>query len=225
MRKQFKKRYIALILVAVLPLGNAIADDKYLCEIGLTGGVSYYVGDAQSAIFRHAGPLVGGIFRYNIGSRWIAAVRAQGGNFGFRHNGTLYTNTTFQADFLGEFNFFKLERNSVDRFAKRYSPYLFAGLGFGVYGRDRMSIGSALPFGFGLKWSIAPRWNLNVAWQHQLYFADNMEDLPELDNSYELNGYNFLNNDLTSSLTLSITFNFWKEKKVCRFCDEEKYAK
>ena len=81
--------------------------------------------------------------------------------------------------------------------------------------------------GIGMKWKFADRWQLHVVWQHQIYFVDNIEGLPALDGRtnpavgggrYGLNGTNILNNDLTSTLTLGIVFEFAKEKKICKVC-------
>ena len=57
-----------------------------------------------------------------------------------------------------------------------------------------------------------------MAWQHNVYFADNLELVESLGNTYKLNGSNFLNNDLTGQLMLGIVFEFGKEKKICKWC-------
>ena len=68
------------------------------------------------------------------------------------------------------------------------------------------------------KWKFAKRFGLNLAWQHNLYIADNLEGMANLNNTYDLNGSNILNFDVTSQLTLGIVFEFAKEKAVCRTC-------
>ena len=42
-----------------------------------------------------------------------------------------------------------------------------------------------------------------------------------LSNSHDLNGYNLFNNDLVSTLTVGVVFEFGKREKQCYFCDED----
>lgn len=92
-----------------------------------------------------------------------------------------------------------------------------------------------IPIGVGVKWKFAERWQLQACWQHQVYLSDNVEgymvgyDTSEsigdygpsiLNDSHELNGFNLFNNDLTSTLTIGITFMFGERNKMCYFCDE-----
>ena len=41
-----------------------------------------------------------------------------------------------------------------------------------------------------------------------------------LNNSNDMNGFNILNNDLTSSLTIGVVFEFGTREKMCYFCEE-----
>ena len=76
-----------------------------------------------------------------------------------------------------------------------------------------------IPFVVGLKWKMAERWQLQVAWQHNVYFADNLEGMSDFCNSHNLNGSNLLNNDVTSQLTIGIVFEFDQDEKICRICE------
>ena len=95
--------------------------------------------------------------------------------------------------------------------------------------------GFYIPIGIGVKWRFAQRWQLQACWQHQIYLSDNVEgymaiyDDPDaikhndpsiLNNSHELNGFNIFNNDLTSTLTMGIVFEFGQREKKCYFCEE-----
>ena len=84
---------------------------------------------------------------------------------------------------------------------------------------DLQHFGAYLPFGVGFKWQMAPRVSLNVEWQHELFFCDNVEGIEELDNTVGLNKSNFLRNDLVSTLKVGIGFHFLREKPICRRCD------
>jgi hypothetical protein len=94
---------------------------------------------------------------------------------------------------------------------------------------DRLKYALYIPVGIGMKWKFAERWQLQVAWQHQLYITnrgDGLEGIVDasrpdiLANSYEMNGPNVLNNDVTSTLTVGIVFEFAPDKKICPYCNE-----
>jgi hypothetical protein len=70
---------------------------------------------------------------------------------------------------------------------------------------------------------FANRWQLQAVWQQQVYITsigDRIEGNPDLDNSYELNGSNIMNNDLTSSITIGLVFEFWKKGDMCLHCED-----
>lgn len=223
-------RYKVLFFVCMFSVLGTYAQKHYFFEIGPLGGLSYYMGDAHTTILQHNGPAYGGVFRYKFNPRWVIAAKAQYSGFGFETSEMAATNVTTSAkreiietDVTAEFNFFHLERNTYHRHAKVYSPYLFLGIGAGVYDKGntkRSGVAPYLPVGFGFKWNMTERLNLNIAWQHQLYLKDNLEGVSSLDNTKGLNGSNFLNNDLTSSIALSLTINFGREKRICRSCSQ-----
>lgn len=95
--------------------------------------------------------------------------------------------------------------------------------------------GCYIPVGIGVKWKFAPQWQLQACWQHQIYISDNLEGYMHgydtddaiknnlsgiLNNSHELNGVNIFNNDLTSTLTIGVMFEFGKCEKLCYFCED-----
>jgi hypothetical protein len=87
-----------------------------------------------------------------------------------------------------------------------------------------------IPVGVGMKWRFAPRCHLQLAWQHQIYVlnGDGLEGVYDikkphlLDDSYGMNGSNILNNDVLSTFTVGMVFEFAAEKKVCLHCKSYK---
>lgn len=196
----------------------AWADEAYLCELGVMGGISYYAGDATSHVFMRVRPDAGVQFRYKFTPRWALAVKGQYTEVRFpMPDGGMGQSPVGQVDVVAEYNFFRLRLNGIERFSRSYSPYIFVGIGAALHGNNQ-HVGPYLPFGLGFKWQIAPRWGLNVDWQQQLFFCDNLEGVSQYDNTYGLNGFNFLRNDFLSTLTLGITFHFAKEPKRCKMC-------
>ncbi|HCS87373.1 MAG TPA: hypothetical protein DIW30_02800 [Bacteroidales bacterium] len=196
----------------------------YLCEFGVQGGLDYYVGDAVAHVFQNVQPAYGAQFRYKFTPRWALQVKGQADNIKFplqeqdaAGNTLMGKNLLMNIDAVAEFNFFRFGMKQYDTRIKPVTPYMFIGIGMSVYS-GFTSVTGYIPLGFGMKWKFAPRWGLNVAWQHQIYFADNLENKECYNNTYQLNGSNILNKDFTSSLTLGIVFEFAKERAACRTC-------
>lgn len=220
----------ALMMFTVLCIatqGIQAAPKTYQCEFGLQGGLGYYVGDATSHVFQNIRESYGAQFRYKFDPRWALQVKGlaqtiTGPMFDNRieqpvGDGTRWTNSLINLDVAGEFNFLRFGETLYDTRLKPYSPYIFLGIGMTLH-NEYHSVAAYLPVGIGFKWKFAPRWGLNIAWQHNIYFADNLEGIDELANTHDMNGSNIMNCDVTSQLTLGLVFEFAQQKKVCPLC-------
>ena len=215
-----------ILLFALAFAINAFAQTQrpYQLELGLQAGCGYYVGDATPHIFNNVRETYGGHLRYKFDKRWAIQLK------GLHHviKGPIYddsgavwgewSNKMINLDVMAEFNFFRFGMKDYDPRIKPITPYIFAGIGVSLHSRNYLTPSAYFPFGFGLKWKFAPRWGLNLAWQHNLFFADNLEGTEDFGNTFNLNGSNILNFDLTGQLTLGIVFEFAQEKKICQFC-------
>jgi hypothetical protein len=239
-RERIKYGVIAVLLMMSTSVVRAQSTDPvYLCELGVFGGCGYYVGDATPHIFMNVREVYGLQFRYKFTKRWAVQAKAElqritGNEYRFPTGqppimlDSRWENNMINIDVMGEFNFFRFgSENPHDKRIKPYTPYIFLGIGVGIYGAEgytNAQFNKAMayfPFGIGFKWKFHPRWGLNVAWQHNVYFADNLENRPNLDNRYDLNGANIMNCDLTGQLTLGIVFEFGLAKKPCRICNSD----
>lgn len=205
----------------------------YLCEIGLQGGCGYYVGDAAQHIFMHPREAYGVHFRYKFTKRWAIQAKVSGQRitgYDYTMDGrkldTRWQNQLINVDVMAEFNFFRFgEANRYDKRIKPYTPYIFLGIGAGVYGANGENkpifnhAMAYIPLGIGFKWKFHDCVGLNVAWQHNIYMADNLESRESLDNKYQMNGWNWMNCDLTGMLTAGIVFEFGRAKAPCRICN------
>ena len=195
----------------------------YLCEIGLQAGAGYYVGDAAPHIFMNPREAYGIHFRYKFTKRWAIQAKLSGQRitgYDYSMDGvkktTTWENRLYSADVMAEFNFFRFSSsNEYDKRIKPYTPYIFLGLGVSYYG----SVAPYVPLGIGFKWKFSDRCGLNVAWQHNIYMADNLEQRKELDNTYQLNGWNWMNCDLTGMFTVALVVEFARAPKPCRICN------
>lgn len=224
----------SIMAVLVCMVQNAFSEERpYLCEIGFQGGVGYYVGDATPHIFMNPREAYGIHFRYKFTKRWaiqakVSGQRITGNDFTIRGEklNSRWENRPINVDVMAEFNFFRFgSANKYDKRIRPYTPYIFLGIGAGIYGADannKLTYSNAaayVPLGIGFKWKFHDWCGLNIAWQHNIYIADNLESRKELDNKHQLNGWNWMNCDLTGMLTAGIVFEFGKAKKECRICN------
>ena len=147
-------------------------------------------------------------------------------------------------DVAGEYNFFQLGLDEYNIHMKNWTPYISLGIGMTVHNTfatskegvmvavhfkdmNKLDYAMYIPVGVGFKWKFAERWHMEMLWQHNLYMlnGDGMEgvmdkDRPDLlDDSYQMNGSNVMNNDVTSTFTLGLVFEFGAKKKACPYCN------
>ncbi|MEI8085167.1 MAG: DUF6089 family protein [Paludibacter sp.] len=219
-------RFIGLCILCLM-FTKASAQEVYKAEIGINAGGAYYLGDANNQLFKNMQPAFGGFFRYKFNPRLALKVELLSTSIkgDFVADNILYklNKSVNSADIVGEFNFFDFEKNKNNRFSKTFSPYIFAGIGgmTGMYTGQKIPI-LGIPFGVGMKLKLADRWNLHAQWSNKLLLADNLEQNTDptlstaLNNPGNLNGSNIFNNDLLSTVTIGISFDFWETKCDCK---------
>lgn len=222
-----KKNYIVLLTLLLIVSGKGVAAERmFRCELGIAGGCGYYVGDATPHIFMNIRETYGAYFRYRFDQRWalqakgltqrIAGNNPDGTGFAAKGNGQ-WQNQLVNVDVMGEFNFFRFGPTTYDMRVKPISPYLGLGLGMAIHSEFKQ-VSVYIPVTVGVKWQLAPRLLMYAAWQHNLYTTDNLENVTMYNDLHGLNGSNWLNCDLTGTLTVGASFIFAMDKKVCRFC-------
>ena len=227
-----KFKYILIIICGALcsVMHAQTNGQPFLCEFGLQGGCGYYVGDATPHIFMNPREAYGAHFRYKFTKRWALQAKFSGQ----RIVGDKYTmnseklnekwsNRLYNVDLMAEFNFLPFgARNENNSRIKPYTPYLFVGLGAGVYNgvnEGTMSVSGYVPVGIGFKWKFHERVGMNIAWQHNIYFSDDLEGQSSLNDTHHLNGSNWMNCDVTGMFTAGIVFEFARAKKPCAICN------
>ena len=240
----FILRLVGTLWMLTLPLVIYAEAKEYRCEVGLQLGGGYYVGDVNEHIFMTPLEVYGGQFRYKFDQRWAVQAKMQRQRLSFEYKSTTYYNPVLHLDVTAEFNFFRFGIDAHDRRVKRITPFMFLGIGASVYATDashkghkgypllngqqplllqaeEVESGVYLPLGFGLKWKFHERWQLQAAWQHQVYIinGDGLEGVAILNDPNKLNGKNILNNDYVSTMTIGIVYEFARKKRVCHFCE------
>ena len=230
----------AVLMLVFLPSLRLRADISiFHLDGAVMAGLGYYVGDATSGIFQDVQMAAGAQLRYKFDQRWSLQVKGLWQPIAYSVDNQYYHNPVWNIDMTAEFNFFRFGMHPYDQRVKTISPFIFIGVGTSLCKRvaslksepmevrDGYNIPNMyIPLGIGVKWKFAERWQLQASWQHQVYVCngDYLEGLDnpngiDLNDSYELNGINIMNNDLLSSLTVGIVYEFWKKGEICVHCE------
>lgn len=234
--------YIAYLFafawIVLLPASVYAKNDSqhqfYLMDVGVQGGAAYYVGELAPHVFMSTSETYGAQIRYKINTRFGLQLKGQhqrvvntleaGNEWG--ESAGKYKNQMWHVDVMAEYNFFLLGLNEYDIHMRPITPYMALGVGVTLMGTSwkRFQVDRAavyLPVAIGLKWKFAERWQLQMAWQHNVYVdknGDALEGNSAFDNTYQMNGTNIMNNDITSTLTVGLIFEFGRENKPCVMC-------
>lgn len=127
-------------LLLPLVLTGALAAHAQVGEIGITGGVTYYIGDLNP--YRHypkdTRPAFGVLYRYNFSDRYAVRLQALNGTLeAYDSNSSdslqQLRNLHFRArllEFSGIFEVNFRKYRSKDKDSKRWTPFMFAGLAY-----------------------------------------------------------------------------------------------
>jgi len=203
-------------------------------DLGLTGGMSYYLGEINPSIpvVNRPKPSVGLFYRKNINKRYALRYGLNYAKLAAADNIRStdladYRDLSFSADLweaygLLEFNFIPYQINN--RATSNFSPFVFIGLaafrvGSDVRGRNLDDLESnlisiSIPFGIGLKFNFSENWGLGIEWGMRKTFSDKIDGLSE---SY-VDGYqlsNSQNNDWYSIIGLTLNYKILTHKDRC----------
>lgn len=247
MQKLMKYRFLALaaLMLTALTLYAQAPAKEYQMDVTLLGGTSHYSGDAAKHQFTNVNFAAGLNVRYKFDRRWALSLKGEFKRITvspyvqYKEPELLrIENQMVDIDVTAEYNFMRYAYDSPNPRYKPFTPYIFLGVGVGLYDKTAYNpykFGGAafyIPFGVGFRWKFAPRWGLQVAWQHNLYIADDLEPMaggwevePEsfpYDNPGGINGSNIFNMDRTGSFTFGIVFEFAPQTHACRTCKDKR---
>jgi hypothetical protein len=228
-------KYITALAIGIMiyEIGGctAAAAQEYKYEFGGMAGMAMYLGDANEAsLFRGWNPAGGLVFRYNTNFRWALKAgllmgRATGDTKNEANVFPNHAQAAFKRNFLNlsgqvEFNFLPYSDKFSYLNTRKYSPYIFTGLGLTLASGENMFFGLNLPLGIGAKYKMKNRVNLGVEYSINRLFSDAF-DAPVSGEEFNLNNpYNvkqglFKNKDWYNTLLFSITWEFGLRDKRC----------
>jgi hypothetical protein len=196
-----KKHLIALVFTLVGTFSYS-----QTAEVGVFGGLSYYLGDLNPGIhFLLSKPAWGFLARVNLDSRWTVRGDFYRGNVkGDDRTGQTNSlrNLRFNSKItdiaaIAEFNFFDYMTGSRKNIL---TPYIFIGIGMVIFnpeadgvklkdvGTEGQNIGFdgrtpyslvafTIPFGVGFKYSLNKRFSLTGEWGMRKAFTDYIDDV------------------------------------------------
>jgi len=212
------------IITVLLPYAGLEAQDDYKFEIGGMAGTSFYMGDAnKTKLYHKPGLSAGVIFRYNPDLRWsvksnfvigkVSGDTSDSGNkfpFGQRIS---FSRMFYELGSQIEFNFF----NYSDKFAylgsKRFTPYIFTGIGFTLGSGEKTFFDANIPLGIGVKYKMRDRLNIGFEFSFRKLLSDSFDvtksnDDFNLDDPYKIKSGFMKNKDWYSLTMITITWDF-----------------
>lgn len=229
-----KPIFVKILSVAAFLLSafSVSAQERYLGEIGVLGGCSYYNGDANSTkMFKNNHLAFGGLIRAHFTDRFMVKLNvirggASGDTRDFDNLLPKGQQVSFDQKFwdIGlhfEHNFNKYGMDSWDRQTKRHSPYILVGPGFTIYQHWSGNKHTfSFTFGAGYKFKLCERLNIGVEWSIRKLFVDDF-DVTDPTNKILNDPYNtgrswIKNNDYYSCAFLFLSVDLIQRKGACR---------
>lgn len=228
-----KNKYVCipvLFIASVLYSISAQAQDDYKYEIGGMGGIDFYMGDAnKTKLFNDIGPVFGGVFRYNFDLRWALKTNLLMGHvsgdtrhfdnafpFGQQRS---FSRMFWEAGTQIEFNFFSYSDQFAYLGAKRFTPYVFTGVGFTLGGGEKTFFDANIPMGIGLKYKLKERLNIGFEFSFRKLFSDSFDVTRnsgfQLNDPYKIKSSVFKNKDWYSLTMVSVTWSFGARECPC----------
>lgn len=221
-----------LLCLLLIPLGCGFAQE-YKYEVGFATGATGYLGDLNPKI-PFASPGVGAAVqaRYNINFRAMGYLALsynffQGKNLATGSDFVEGRDVRFATSSLllnpaFEYNFYPYSDKYPFLGTRRITPYISLGLvaGIGLGDRGSAFFIPGLSGGFGLKYKVANKWNLQLQLGGMHFFTDKLDtggssSPRHLNNPYQLAYQPWKGNDGAVMLQFGVTYEFGVREKDC----------
>lgn len=229
MKKKLGFLYLTAMLFCCIPAAGQ--DDGYLLELGLGGGGSFYMGDANSRLYNNTNGVFSVIARYNVNSRFsLKADLAAAGISGSTENayGILpgdelkFSRTLYDFGVQMEWGFCGYGMEDWNG-THRLAPYGLLGLGL-TFAPEPASndFAANFPVGLGIRYKLSERVNIGLEWSMRFSTSDRLDvthtDGTPLQDPFMIKGKGIKNKDSYSFTMLYVSFDVFK--RPCH-CNEE----
>lgn len=224
-----KKITILIALMALTQSATAQDDPEYRLEVGAGVGMTGYLGDFNGNLTKDLQPMVSLSGRY-VFNPWMA-LRL---NFGYgkmkgsssdvdtyypdyAEEAYMFDNTLYDMAVTYEYNFMPYGTGWDYRGAKRFTPFVFGGLGLAYADTpEKGRLAFNIPIGVGVKYKLGERVNLGLEWAMHFTQSDWLDGVKD---PYHIKSSGlFKNTDCYSALQLTLTYSF---SPKCVNCNKE----
>ena len=229
-----KKRLtlLSMVLLACCTFSAAQEEDGYLMEMGLGGGGSFYMGDANSRLYNNTNGVFSVLARYNVNPRFsLKANLSSAGISGSTENAygvmpgdeLIFSRTLYDFGVQIEWGFcgYGMEGWNGNH---RLAPYGLIGIGATFAPKPAQNDFAAnIPVGLGLRYKLSERVNIGLEWTMRFSTSDRLDvthtDGTSLQDPFMIKGKGIKNKDSYSFTMLYVTFDVFK--RPCHCNDQE----
>lgn len=220
------KRF-ALIAALFLAINVQAQDDvEYRWEIGAGAGLTSYQGDFNRNVTKDLSPnvtlLVKRVFNPHMAVRLAASLGKLKGSSAdvetyypaFQNETYTFNRSLVDVTAAYEYNFFPYGTGKEFRGARRFTPFIFGGLGFtSVTGDDNNAFTMNLPLGLGVKYRASDRLNLALEWSAHFSLSDKLDGVED---PYGISSSGlWKNTDGYTILQFTATYSFSPKCRTC----------
>lgn len=221
-----------MVLLACCTFSAAQEEDGYLMEMGLGGGGSFYMGDANSRLYNNTNGVFSVLARYNVNPRFsLKANLSSAGISGSTENAygvmpgdeLLFSRTLYDFGVQIEWGFcgYGMEGWNGNH---RLAPYGLIGIGATFAPKPAQNDFAAnIPVGLGLRYKLSERVNIGLEWTMRFSTSDRLDvthtDGTSLQDPFMIKGKGIKNKDSYSFTMLYVTFDVFK--RPCHCNDQE----
>lgn len=223
------KNLVISLACAMPSMCLAQSDYQYRMEIGAGVGVVTYQGDLGGSLTKNMQPMASVVLRRVFNPYMALKFSAAYGKL----KGSSADSNTYYPDYAAsqyrfnktlvdagvtyEYNFWPYGTGQDYRGAKRFTPFIFAGLGATYAGGEGNSAFTAnVPIGLGVKYKVGKRLNVALKWAEHFSMSDKLDGVKD---PYGIKSSGlFKNTDCYSAIQLTLTYSFMPK---CRTCHNE----
>lgn len=223
------KNLVISLACAMPSMCLAQSDYQYRMEIGAGVGVVTYQGDLGGSLTKNMQPMASVVLRRVFNPYMALKFSAAYGKLkGLSADSNTYypdyaasqyrfNKTLVDAGVTYEYNFWPYGTGQDYRGAKRFTPFIFAGLGATYAGGEGNSAFTAnVPIGLGVKYKAGKRLNVALEWAEHFSMSDKLDGVKD---PYGIKSSGlFKNTDCYSAIQLTLTYSFMPK---CRTCHNE----
>lgn len=219
------KSFALLFVILISGAFGMLQAQGYRAELGAMGGVSSYMGDANSTFLKNTEPALSILGRYHLNPRFslkadVGYTALSGNTIGrsklFPQGKELsFRNQLMDASCQMEFNFYEYGAPDFRPGSSRISPYVSTGIGLLVYENgDNWKTTACVPVGIGIKYKTSFRMNIGLELSYRISFSDQLDNEAssadfQLDTPWMGQSAWNKNNDHFATLKCFITYDLW----------------